>query len=95
MNKSIIAFVLILGSCLTASAQSIITRKDGTDIQAKILKVTSSEIKYQKYSNPDGPVFVMSKSDIRSVRYENGAREVFSAITYACRVIRTPLSGLA
>lgn len=79
MNKFIIAFVLILGSCLTASAQSIITRKDGTDIQAKILEVTSSEIKYQKYSNPDGPVFVMSKSDIRSVRYENGAREVFSA----------------
>lgn len=63
---------------LIASAQDIITTKEGNDIQAKILEVTSSEIKYKKYNNQEGPTFTMPKSDILIVRYENGENEVFN-----------------
>lgn len=60
------------------NAQDVITLKDGSDVQAKILEVTTSEIKYKKYSNPDGPVFTIKKSDVLIVRYENGEKDVFS-----------------
>ena len=59
-------------------AQDVITLKDGTDVKTKILEVTSSEIKYKKYSNPDGPIFTVRKSDVLIVRYENGEKDVFA-----------------
>lgn len=71
----LLAFALMAGYC--AYAQDLITRKDGTDIQAKILEVTTSEVKYKKASNPDGPIFTISKSDILIVRYANGENEIF------------------
>ena len=74
----LIIVAVIIGSCLSVSAQDIITKKDGSDIQAKILEVTTSEVKYKKYSNLDGPVFTMPKSEILIVRYENGENEVFN-----------------
>ncbi|MBO7101599.1 MAG: hypothetical protein J6V98_06205 [Bacteroidales bacterium] len=70
-----IIFLMLLG--LTASAQDIITTKNGDDIQAKVLEVTSTELKYKKHSNLDGPTYTIKKSDVLIVRYENGEKEVF------------------
>ena len=78
MKKVLLAFSIILGCSLSAFAQDIITKKDGTDIQAKILEVNTSEIKYKRFSNLEGPVFTMPKSDILIIRYENGENEVFN-----------------
>ena len=64
----------------TIQAQDVITTKDGSDIQAKILEVTQTELKYKKFSNPDGPTFTISKSDVLIVRYENGEKEVFKDV---------------
>jgi hypothetical protein len=62
---------------LTAHAQDIITKKDGTDVQAKILEVTPQEIKFKKFDNPEGPIFTLLTSEILMVKYENGTRDVF------------------
>lgn len=62
----------------TINAQDIITTKDGKDIQAKILEVTNSEIKYKKFNNQEGPTFTLSKSEVLIVRYQNGENEVFN-----------------
>ena len=75
--KRIITVALFLVLGIAASAQDVITTKKGDDIQAKILEVTTTEVKYKKFSNPNGPTFVISKSDILIVRYENGDKEVF------------------
>lgn len=79
MKKIFIVFAFILGSGVSVFAQDLITKKDGTDIQAKILEVTSNEVKYKKFSNLEGPTFTLPKSDILIVRYENGENEVFNA----------------
>lgn len=76
MKRFILLAVLFLAG-FSAFGQDIITKKDGTDIQAKILEVTPNEVKFKKTSNPDGPVFTMLKSDILIVRYANGENEVF------------------
>lgn len=68
---------MLFGSIGMACAQDIITTKDGSDIQARILEVTNSEVKYKRFSNLEGPTFTISKSDILIVRYENGENEVF------------------
>ena len=45
---------------------------DGQQISAKILEISSSEIKYLDFNNQDGPVYVLSIQEILSVQLANG-----------------------
>ena len=76
--KRIILFVVgLLGSLVISQAQDLITTRKGEDIQAKILEVSSNEIKYKRYSNPDGPLYIINTSEVLMVRYENGEKDIF------------------
>lgn len=75
--KKVFVFVVYLFGILPLFAQDLITTKKGEDIQATILEVSTKEVKYKKYNNPDGPTFVLNKSDIVMVRYENGEKDIF------------------
>ena len=77
MNKLVVVFALFFGCCFSVFAQDLITKKDGTDIQAKILEITTNEVKYKRFSNLEGPTYSILKSDILLVRYENGEVEMF------------------
>ncbi len=79
MKRFFLVITVLLSAALAVSAQDLITKKDGSDIQAKILEVTSTEVKYKKYSNLEGPTFTLPKSDILIIRYENGENEVFNS----------------
>lgn len=58
-------------------SQDIITTKSGEDIKAKVLEVNTTEIKFKKTDNIDGPTFSVLKSEILLVRYSNGTKDVF------------------
>lgn len=47
-------------------------------IEAKIIEITPSEIKYKKFSFQDGPTYVESKSEIQYIKYSTGLKEQFS-----------------
>ena len=74
--------VLILFACFLVggimSAQDIITKNDGTDIQAKVMEVGQSQISYKKFSNPNGPTYTLDLSEILMITYENGEREMYN-----------------
>lgn len=53
-------------------AQDIIVTTDAKKIEAQILEVSSTEIKYKEHDNLDGPTFIMSTSEISSIIYKNG-----------------------
>ncbi len=59
-------------------SQDVIMKTDGSKIFSRVDEVTEAEVKYKKYSNLNGPVYALSKSDIRYIQYENGVRDVFS-----------------
>ncbi len=63
---------------MTSFCQDIITKKDGSEIQAKILEVTPSEIKYKSFDNQSGPTFTVLISQLLLIKYENGTNEVFN-----------------
>jgi len=75
-KKLILALLFLIGNF--AQAQDIITKKNGDDIKAKVIEVNQNEIKYKSFSNPDGPLFVIYKSDVLLIRYENGSKDIFS-----------------
>lgn len=53
-------------------AQDIIVTTDAKKIEAKILEVSKSEIKYKEHDNLDGPTFIISTDEISSIIYKNG-----------------------
>lgn len=62
-------------------SQDTITNKKSEDIYSKVLEVTTSEIKYKKFDNLNGPTFTILKSDVIMIRYENGTKDIFNKNT--------------
>lgn len=58
-------------------SQDIITTKSGEDIKAKVLELNTTEIKFKKIDNIEGPTFSILKSEILLVRYSNGTKDIF------------------
>ncbi len=77
MKKSIFTILALIIFAITGYSQDLITENSGNDINAKILEVTSTEVKYKKANFLDGPTFTVLKSDILMIRYANGTKDVF------------------
>lgn len=70
----LILFCLI---SVAASAQDVIVRRNGDEIQARVLAVSDSGIDYKKWSNQDGPTYTLSRDDVFMIKYINGDKDVF------------------
>lgn len=77
MKRVFLLSILLTSVLGTMMAQDIITTKEGKDIKAKVLEINSTEIKYLDYENLEGPTYVMNKSEVLIIRYQNGKNEVF------------------
>ncbi len=61
-----------LATSICSFAQDIIVTNKAQKIDAKILEVTSSEIRYKELDNLDGPTFILRIDEINSIIYANG-----------------------
>ena len=50
----------------------------GERMKAKILEINDNEIKYKKCDNLDGPIYTISKSDVKGIQYANGTNETIT-----------------
>ena len=78
MTKSIFTLLAFIAINFTVFSQDVITLKAGEDIQAKILELSTTEIKFKKFDNQTGPTFTILKSTVLMVRYENGTKDIFN-----------------
>lgn len=76
--KRIPLTLLCLICIYPVSAQDIITKTDGTDIQAKVTEVSQAQVSYKKYTNLDGPTYILNVSEILMITHENGEREMYN-----------------
>lgn len=68
-------------TAVCTSAQDMIVKKDGTVIQAKVMKVGTSEVDYKKWSNQNGPQYSIAVADILAINYQNGEKETFENVS--------------
>lgn len=80
MRKIKIIIALSLAA-LNIAAQDIIVMRNGDEVEAKVTKVGTTEVEYHKWSNQDGPVYTVAKSDVFMVKYKNGEKDVFDNVT--------------
>ena len=99
MKRILLILMCIFAGTVVLSAQDIITKKDGSDIRAKVLEVNDADIRYILFDEPDGPVYTLRKSEILMISYPSGRREVFntsSPYAYSGQgPYREPVTGLA
>ena len=72
------AMLLLVVLSMSATAQDTITKNDGSVIQAKVLEITPTEVKYKRYNNLEGPLYVLNKTEVSAIKYENGEKDVFT-----------------
>ena len=74
-----IAFLSVLLVCgSVVFAQDIITKTDGTEIEVKVTDVSQNQISFKRFQDLEGPTYNMSTSEIRTITYETGGRQVFN-----------------
>jgi hypothetical protein len=54
--------------------------RSSENILVKVIEVGTSEVKYKKIDNLNGPIFSILKSDLLIIKYENGTKDDFSSI---------------
>lgn len=64
--------------CLSALAQDVLVKKDGSSLLGRVEEVTETEVKYRKADNPNGPLYTIKVADLMRINYENGQSDVFS-----------------
>ena len=60
------------------SAQDIIVKRNGDELQCRILEVSKNEVMYKRWTNQDGPAFSEKKSNIFMIKYENGEKDMIA-----------------
>lgn len=59
----------------------LIILNNGDDISVKVVEITQSEIKYKKCDNLNGPIYSITKSEVFTIRYSNGSKEIIKQST--------------
>ncbi len=71
-SKTTLLFLLLSIIGLSAFSQDLIMKNDLQNIEAKVIEITPSEIKYKSFSNLEGPLISILKIDVKMIKYENG-----------------------
>lgn len=78
MKIKVFCLIIAYLTALAASAQDVITKTDGTTINAKVAEITETTIKYYRFDKPAGPLYNVSISSVSSIKYEDGTIDTFN-----------------
>ncbi len=81
MKKLYFFFVILSFAAVSSYAQDTIVFRNGDEVQAKILEVSDTEMKYKLWINQNGPIYTKRISDIVMVKYDGGYKEEYNKKT--------------
>lgn len=78
--KPLLYLLIVLCTLLAphSFSQDIISLKNGSTLNVKVMEIGTEEIKYKKSTNPNGPSYSIRKGTIDKITYPNGEEEIFS-----------------
>ena len=72
MKKLLLLLMLVCS--VSAWAQDVIVKKDGSTIICRVVEVSQTEVVYKRWTNLEGPNYVMNLSDVSAINFENGEK---------------------
>jgi len=70
--KKIILIIISISLYINMFSQDSIRFINNSTIAAKIFEVSTTDIKYHRFDNLDGPQYIVNKQDIRYIKFANG-----------------------
>lgn len=78
MNRKLLLSLLFAPAGIAPlSAQDLIVKTDSTRVEARVLEISPEQIRYKRFSNPDGPTYVLPVGTVEYIRYINGEIDRF------------------
>lgn len=62
------------------NAQDTIYKRSGDVIPAKVIEINTKEVSYKRESMPDGPLFILTKNEVKKIKYKTGAVDSFTVV---------------
>lgn len=82
--KHLIAILVMVLIAMAATSQDNIRLRNGETIVGKVTEVGVNEIKYYKGEHGgNGPVYVITKTDVAEILYQSGVIEKYNATVIA------------
>lgn len=78
MKKLLFVLFAVWCGAMTAAAQDLIVKTDASQVEARVLEISPDAVRYKRFSNPDGPTYVLPLAEIRYIRYANGEVEYYA-----------------
>lgn len=81
MKKTLLGIIIVVWTCNLFSQNSksdIIVTLQEQKIEAKIVEISKTEIKYYEIGLENGPIFILSTADISSIIFANGKVKIFN-----------------
>jgi len=82
ISRSLVLSVICLFMAIAVHAKDIVITVESKSIKAKVLEINDQEIKYKDFENLEGPTYVMKRTDIHMIIYQNGKVETFEPMVY-------------
>ena len=76
MKKILLVLALVV-SAVSVMAQDVIVKTNEEKVTAKIVEISSTQVKYLDVNMPDGPVFVLDTDEIATIIFANGQVKVY------------------
>lgn len=77
LMKTLATLFLLFFIVLASSAQDVIVKKNGDEVNAKVLEITTDAVKYKRTDNLEGPTISIYKNEVFMIKYANGTKETF------------------
>lgn len=85
----VLAVSLSLSLALAAADFDLIIKTNSEKIEALIQEVSDTEVRYKKATNPNGPTFVLSMTEIATIIYANGEVQAIASSKTTSTATRT------
>ncbi len=76
--KKLIIIIASIAFIKAAKSQDLLVTKDSSRLQTNIVEIQSENIKYKMAKNPGGPTYVIAKSNVVYITYQNGTTDRFA-----------------
>lgn len=77
MKKFLLLATALVMSAVAMNAQDLLTKNNGEDIKVIVKEIDAQNVKYVLFSEPNGVLYTMPKSEILMIRYASGRNEIF------------------
>lgn len=82
-------FLIVFATGIQILAEDVLVLRNGDIINGLVTEITSSEVKYKKASNPNGPIYSIDKDEVLSIKYENGETDKFEPSNSSSNALKT------